>query len=149
MGSLLRPEVVVLVRSSLATTVWTKRDAQVTRVSGSKPWAGIRYRRSSKSADDIHYKSPDAAVIEACLNCPYDNCTGNCRRIKEIIKENHSSKHSRLVKRGKVPDDFAESYIAGASRRELSEKYQVADATIGRWMKKLGLGRGSVKPKNT
>lgn len=130
-----------MTKTSLATTVWTKTDSHNMRVSGSRPWTGLRGRKSSKSADDIHYKEPDMGVIEACLNCPYSNCRGNCDRVKEAIKSSKSSKPRRPVKRGEIPKGFAELYMAGTPRQELREKYQVSDSLIGKWAKRLGLKR--------
>ena len=130
-----------MTKTSLATTVWTKTDSHNMRVSGSRPWAGLRSRKSSKSADDIHYKEPDVGVIEACLNCPYSNCRGSCDRVKEAIKRSKSLNPRRLVERGEIPKEFAELYMAGTSRQELREKYQVSDSLIGKWAKKLELKR--------
>lgn len=131
-----------MIKSSLSTTMWTKINARVPRVSGSKPWAGTKGRRLSKSADDIHYKSPNTAVIEACLNCPYSNCSGSCHRIEEVIRDNNlSRREQRIVKRGEIPGDFAELYMAGMSRMEFKARYRVSDSTIDRWIKKLGLKR--------
>lgn len=139
--------VVSLTKTSLATTVWTKTGSYNMRVSGDRPWTGLRSGRSSKSTDDIHHKEPDMGVIEACLNCPYSNCRGDCDRIKEAIKSSKSSKPRRLVKRGEIPREFAELYIAGTPRQELREKYQVSDSTIGRWTKRLGLKRNLEQTK--
>ena len=107
---------------------------------GHRPWNIPNLEKDEQGSYALNEPNNNRAIerpelVQLCLNCTKENCTGHCEEIRKLGGTRNATKGTVQGRKIPLPKNFKQVFERLNSQKHTAAVYKVSISTVRRWMK--------------